>query len=101
MNCLLESVLFADVRFHDTISRARLLNCLGKVFECRLLLIFGSKSIILGIDSKLSDDFFFFDRGYILSGTSLSAMGGLPFIFAAFVFSNAYWNGKHYNLIDY
>ena len=30
---LLESVLFADIRFHDTISRGRLLNRFGKDFE--------------------------------------------------------------------
>ena len=30
---LLESVLFANVRFHDTVSRGRLLNRFGKDFE--------------------------------------------------------------------
>jgi hypothetical protein len=30
---LLESVLFADIRFHDTVSRGRLLNRFGKDFE--------------------------------------------------------------------
>lgn len=30
---LLESVLFAEIRFHDTISRGRLLNRFGKDFE--------------------------------------------------------------------
>ncbi|KAJ3515541.1 hypothetical protein NLJ89_g1687 [Agrocybe chaxingu] len=40
---LLEGVLFADIRFHDTVSRGRLLNRFGKDFE--------------GIDSSLSDNF--------------------------------------------
>jgi ABC-type multidrug transport system fused ATPase/permease subunit len=31
---LLESVLFADIRFHDVVSRGRLLNRFGKDFEC-------------------------------------------------------------------
>ena len=30
---LLETVLFADIRFHDTVSRGRLLNRFGKDFE--------------------------------------------------------------------
>jgi hypothetical protein len=38
---LLQSVLFAPIRFHDTINRGRLLNRFGKDFE--------------GIDSSLID----------------------------------------------
>lgn len=30
---MLETVLFANVRFHDTVSRGRLLNRFGKDFE--------------------------------------------------------------------
>jgi hypothetical protein len=30
---LLETVLFANIRFHDTVSRGRLLNRFGKDFE--------------------------------------------------------------------
>ena len=30
---LLESVLFAKIRFHDTVNRGRLLNRFGKDFE--------------------------------------------------------------------
>ncbi|EIW83220.1 multidrug resistance-associated ABC transporter [Coniophora puteana RWD-64-598 SS2] len=40
---MLESVLFADIRFHDTVSRGRLLNRFGKDFEV--------------IDSQLADNF--------------------------------------------
>lgn len=35
---LLEAVLFAHIRFHDTISRGRLLNRFGKDFEGEKLL---------------------------------------------------------------
>lgn len=30
---LLETILFANIRFHDTVSRGRLLNRFGKDFE--------------------------------------------------------------------
>ncbi|KAF5389660.1 hypothetical protein D9757_004116 [Collybiopsis confluens] len=78
---LLETVLFADIRFHDTISRGRLLNRFGKDFE--------------GIDSSLSDNF---GRSimYTLSATatlvSVSVVGGVPFIIAAVVLGSIYWN---------
>lgn len=38
---LLEGVLFANIRFHDTVSRGRLLNRFGKDFE-------GTHSLIRG-----------------------------------------------------
>ncbi|KAF8955330.1 multidrug resistance-associated ABC transporter [Flammula alnicola] len=69
---LLESILFADIRFHDTVSRGRVLNRFGKDFE--------------GIDSSLSDNF---GRSIIygLSATTtlvtVSVVGGPLFIFAA------------------
>jgi ABC transporter transmembrane region len=34
---LLEAVLFADIHFHDTVSRGRLLNRFGKDFEGELV----------------------------------------------------------------
>ena len=97
---LLESVLFADIRFHDTVSRGRLLNRFGKDFEgwfsfkSFLMIIYFS---ILGIDSSLSDNF---GRSvmYALSGLTtiitVSYVGGLPFIFATFILGIVYWNGK-------
>ena len=66
---LLESVLFAKIRFHDTVSRGRLLNRFGKDFE--------------GIDSRLSDHF----GRSIIKGMSalatfvaISVVGGWPFV---------------------
>ena len=66
---LLECVLFAKIRFHDTVSRGRLLNRFGKDFE--------------GIDSSLSDHF----GRSIINGMSalttfvtISVVGGWPFL---------------------
>lgn len=42
---LLEGVLFANIRFHDTVSRGRLLNRFGNDFE--------------GIKGSLADNFLF------------------------------------------
>ena len=66
---LLESVLFAKIRFHDTVSRGRLLNRFGTDFE--------------EIDSSLSGDF----GRSVISGLSalatfvtISIVGGWPFL---------------------
>ncbi|KAF8802271.1 multidrug resistance-associated ABC transporter [Phlegmacium glaucopus] len=78
---LLESVLFADIRFHDTVSRGRLLNRFGKDFE--------------GIDSSLSDNFgrsVIYILSCITTFTTISYVGGLPFIVAAFILGIVYWN---------
>ena len=78
---LLETVLFADIRFHDTVSRGRLLNRFGKDFE--------------GIDSSLANNF---GRGMInnLSVTTtlitIGVIGGMPFIAAMVALSLLYYN---------
>ncbi|TFK38174.1 multidrug resistance-associated ABC transporter [Crucibulum laeve] len=78
---LLEAVLFANIRFHDTVSRGRLLNRFGKDFE--------------GIDSSLADNF---GRSiiYALSAATtlitVSVVGGLPFIIAAILLGFVYYN---------
>ncbi|KAH9036170.1 ATP-binding cassette transporter [Lactarius pseudohatsudake] len=78
---LLETVLFANIRFHDTVSRGRLLNRFGKDFE--------------GIDSSLSDNF---GRSTV-NGLSvmttfitLSIVGGLRFFLVILVIGSLYWN---------
>ncbi|KAK7044499.1 multidrug resistance-associated ABC transporter protein [Favolaschia claudopus] len=71
---LLETVLFAKIRFHDTVSRGRVLNRFGKDFE--------------GIDSSLSDNFGRSTMYFISSITTiltLSFVGGMPFIVATIV----------------
>jgi hypothetical protein len=98
---LLESVLFANVRFHDTVSRGRSLNRFGKDLEGWL----GFKSILtsiiyfsfLVIDSSLSSNF---GRSIGLGFSALttiitvSYLGGLPSILSTFVLGIVYWNGK-------
>ena len=42
---LLESVLFANIRFHDTVSRGRLLNRFGKDFEGHISSVIHTASI--------------------------------------------------------
>ncbi|KAJ3746747.1 multidrug resistance-associated ABC transporter [Lentinula detonsa] len=78
---LLETVLFANMRFHDTISRGRLLNRFGKDFE--------------GIDSRLSDNFgrsIQYALSAIATLVAVSIAGGPPFIVAALILGIIYWN---------
>ncbi|KAF8549145.1 P-loop containing nucleoside triphosphate hydrolase protein [Imleria badia] len=78
---LLETVLFANIRFHDTISRGRLLNRFGKDFE--------------GIDSSMSDNFgrsIVYGLAAFTIIITISIVGGLPFIIAALVVSYLYYN---------
>ncbi|KAG2008561.1 ATP-binding cassette transporter [Coprinopsis cinerea AmutBmut pab1-1] len=78
---LLETVLFADIRFHDTVSRGRLLNRFGKDFE--------------GIDSSLADNL---GRTIITALSALttivtvSVVGGIPFVVAIAILGVLYWN---------
>ncbi|TFY65276.1 hypothetical protein EVJ58_g2068 [Rhodofomes roseus] len=83
---LLEGVLFANIRFHDTVSRGRLLNRFGKDFE--------------GVDSNLPDNF---GRSvaYTLSAATtfvtITYIGGFPFLLAAVIFGSLYYSvGKVY-----
>ena len=98
---LLESILFADIRFHDTVSRGRVLNRFGKDFEgqahfFRLLGLLVTS--FTGIDSSLSDNF----GRSVINGLSasttivtVSVVGGLPFVCAAMGIGIIYWNGKY------
>ncbi|KAJ7685835.1 multidrug resistance-associated ABC transporter [Mycena rosella] len=77
---LLQAVLFAHIRFHDTISRGRLLNRFGKDFE--------------GVDSNLSDNFgrsAIHIISTITTVLTLSVVGGPPFVFAAFLLFVIYY----------
>ncbi|KAF8649184.1 hypothetical protein AX16_005982 [Volvariella volvacea WC 439] len=78
---LLESVLFANIRFHDTVSRGRLLNRFGKDFE--------------GIDSKLSDHFgrsIMYGLSALTTWVTVCVVGGPGFILAVFVIGLLYFN---------
>ncbi|KAJ6516269.1 multidrug resistance-associated ABC transporter [Mycena sanguinolenta] len=78
---LLEAVLFADIRFHDTSSRGRVLNRFGKDFE--------------GIDSGLSEHLGYFvvhGMSAITSVAAMSFVGGLPFTLAVLVIGIVFYN---------
>ncbi|KAJ7126233.1 P-loop containing nucleoside triphosphate hydrolase protein [Mycena epipterygia] len=78
---LLEAVLFANIRFHDTVSRGRVLNRFGKDFE--------------GIDSSLSDNFGRSTVYFISSITTIltiSFVGGVPFVIASLITGIFYYN---------
>ncbi|OJT13873.1 ATP-dependent bile acid permease, partial [Trametes pubescens] len=83
---LLEGVLFANIRFHDTVSRGRLLNRFGKDFE--------------GIDSNLPDNFgrsVFYAVSVMTTFVTVSVVGGPLFVLAAVVFGFLYYSiGKVY-----
>ncbi|KAJ7147002.1 ATP-binding cassette transporter [Mycena epipterygia] len=77
---LLQAVLFAHIRFHDTVSRGRLLNRFGKDFE--------------GLDSNLSDNFgrsTIHVMSVITTVSAISFVGGPPFIVAAFFIGIIYY----------
>ena len=98
---LLETVLFANIRFHDTVSRGRLLNRFGKDFEgdqdrsfCRTL-----AHLQAGIDSSLSDNFgrsIMYGLSALTTIASIAVVGGPPFVVVALVFAALYWNGMRY-----
>ncbi|KAF8888603.1 P-loop containing nucleoside triphosphate hydrolase protein [Infundibulicybe gibba] len=78
---LLEAVLFANIRFHDTVSRGRLLNRFGKDFE--------------EIDSSLPDNFgrsIMYGLSALTTITTISVMGGAPFVIAVLVLGAFYYN---------
>ena len=75
--------MFANIRFHDTISRGRLLNRFGKDFE--------------GIDSSLSDNFgrsIFYFFNVITTVVVVSVVGGPAFVMAIIVLGFLYFKGK-------
>ncbi|KAF7343123.1 ATP-dependent bile acid permease [Mycena venus] len=77
---LLQAVLFAPIRFHDTISRGRLLNRFGKDFE--------------GIDSNLPDNFrksTIYLISTITTVVTVSFIGGYPFIIGVCFISVFYY----------
>lgn len=79
---LLENVLFANIRFHDTVSRGRLLNRFGKDFEV--------------LDSSVSDSFgrsFMYALSASTTIVTVSVVGGLPFVLTTMILGVLYWNG--------
>lgn len=97
---LLETVLFANIRFHDTVSRGRLLNRFGKDFEG--MTVDHALNVYLirlspGIDSSMSDNFgrsIVYGLAALTIIITISVVGGPPFVIAALVLSFLYYNGK-------
>ncbi|KAL5499202.1 hypothetical protein ACEPAH_1720 [Sanghuangporus vaninii] len=78
---LLEAVLFAQIRFHETVSRGRLMNRFGKDFE--------------GIDSSLSDNFgrsVFYFMSALTTFVTITIVGGPVFFVAALILGVLYYN---------
>ena len=70
-DAMLQSVLFATLRFHDTTSRGRLLNRFGKDIE--------------GLDSSMVDNFVRSTEYGLLTAVtfaSITYVGGIPFVIA-------------------
>ncbi|KAI0312306.1 multidrug resistance-associated ABC transporter [Amylostereum chailletii] len=77
---LLETVLFANIRFHDTVSRGRLLNRFGKDFE--------------GIDSSLADNFgrsIMYGLSAAMTLVTITYVGGPPFLISALALGSLYY----------
>ena len=97
---LLETVLFANIRFHDTVSRGRLLNRFGKDFEGHAFLVpvaTVSAYLDAGIDSNLSDNFgrsAVNGLSVVTTFITLSIVGGPQFFLVILVIGSLYWNGK-------
>ncbi len=98
---LLESVLFANIRFHDTVSRGRLLNRFGKDFEGKLRYplegLSGADVPPTGVDSSLPDNFgrsVMYGLSAATTFISITIIGGLPFLFVAIILGWLYYSGK-------
>lgn len=77
---MLEAVLFATIRFHDTISTGRLLNRFGKDLE--------------GVDSSLADNLgrtIIYGLNICVTFVSIASVGGWTFAVAAVVLGSIYW----------
>ncbi|KAJ7489160.1 multidrug resistance-associated ABC transporter [Mycena latifolia] len=83
---LLETVLFSNIRFHDTIARGSLLNRFGKDFQI--------------IDGFIADDFgraLKLGVSVVITFSTITVVGGLPFLYAASALGLAYYFlGKDY-----
>lgn len=98
---LLEGVLFANIRFHDTASRGRLLNRFGKDFEGMDLPLCLNTVLntltFLGIDSSLPDNFgrsVFYAASVLTTFVTVSVVGGPLFILAAVIFAFLYYSSE-------
>jgi ABC transporter transmembrane region len=97
---LLETILFTDIRFHDTVSRGRLLNRFGKDFEGQLSLFLTDPAYsqyIAGIDSSLAEDFgkmIYNALSALTTIVTVSVVGGLPFLLMVSLLGVVYYSGE-------
>ena len=96
---LLEGVLFANIRFHDTVSRGRLLNRFGKDFEGEAKEAKRTPvlTVCVGVDSSLPDNFgrsMMYGLSAVTTYITITFVGGWPFFFAAIVLMSLYYSGK-------
>ncbi|QRW05470.1 ABC transporter [Ceratobasidium sp. AG-Ba] len=78
---LLEAVLFANIRFHDTVSRGRLLNRFGKDFE--------------GLDSSIADNLgrtIMYALSVVVTFITVTYVGGWRFFILASLMAVLYYN---------
>lgn len=78
---LLEAVLFANIRFHDTISKGRLLNRFGKDFE--------------GLDSSIADNLgrtIMYALSVVVTFITVTYVGGVRFFALASIMALLYYN---------
>ncbi|KAG9101683.1 hypothetical protein FS749_004492 [Ceratobasidium sp. UAMH 11750] len=78
---LLEAVLFANIRFHDTVNRGRLLNRFGKDFE--------------GLDSSIADNLgrtIMYALSVVVTFVTVTYVGGLRFFILASIMAILYYN---------
>ncbi|KAG8716045.1 hypothetical protein FRC11_010771 [Ceratobasidium sp. 423] len=78
---LLEAVLFANIRFHDTISKGRLLNRFGKDFE--------------GVDSSVADNLgrtIMYALSVLVTFATVTYVGGIRFFVLACIVGVLYYN---------
>jgi hypothetical protein len=104
---MLETVLFASIRFHDTVNRGRVLNRFGKDFEGEISDVWDCSHKLTysytGIDSSLSDNFGRTVQYGISTATTLitlSVIGGPWFILGAIVIGSIYWSGTWFSPVQ-
>lgn len=101
---MLEAVLFANMRFHDTVSRGRVLNRFGKDFEGRYTLYFSTllAYYFAGIDSSLADDFgrtVTHGISAIITFSTLTIVGGLRSAIAICVLLAGYYRSEYFGYL--
>jgi hypothetical protein len=97
---LLETVLFANTRFHDTVSRGRLLNRFGKDFEGRSSSVTARRIYLTS--TQVSTAAFQLTLVVAQSGAfsvtatflTISVVGGPQFLLFIIFIGSLYWNGE-------